>query len=156
MSDKLTGCALMKTGGSWLGAARSCLQWHAHNGSNLQWGSQEAVRGLTVRDIEYLAACAAAADRNANQPEIDSLKARIAELEARERWIPVTERLPEQQENMPDGVSVNVLMIGEKIDETRNYDVGFHWRGQWHSADASCRLPVPTHWKPIHPPESEG
>ena len=58
-----TSFDVMKEGGNWLGATREYLQCHAVQGSDLIWGSEMQVRGLTVREIEELAADAVAADR---------------------------------------------------------------------------------------------
>ena len=55
---------LMKTGGAWLGAARSFLQRKAINGERLTWGSNAPVIGLTVQDIEQMAAFVAEAAIN--------------------------------------------------------------------------------------------
>jgi hypothetical protein len=46
---------LLKKGGSWLGEARSYLQWNVPNGDRVIWGSQEPVH-ITVKQIEELAA----------------------------------------------------------------------------------------------------
>lgn len=55
---------MRKSGGTWLGAARSWLQWHTHNGDRVTWGSQDVLQPpLTVRDAEDIAAHAAAAAR---------------------------------------------------------------------------------------------
>ena len=52
---------LMKRGGKWLCAARSWMQWHKHNGSDVTWGSQQELRpAMTVKDVEELAAHVAA------------------------------------------------------------------------------------------------
>lgn len=58
-----TAFEVMEKGGKWLGAAREYLQTHALFGDSLEWGSNNVVKGLTVRDIEQLAADAVAADR---------------------------------------------------------------------------------------------
>lgn len=47
---------LMRAGGRWLATAREYLQRRAMRGEDLTWGSDEEVRGLTVRDIELMAA----------------------------------------------------------------------------------------------------
>lgn len=46
---------LMRRGGSWLAQARDYLQRRAMGGDSLTWGSEQEVRGLTVRDIETMA-----------------------------------------------------------------------------------------------------
>lgn len=65
----------MKKGGDWLGAARSWLQRHKLNGSRVTWGSQEELQPpMTVRDVEEVTLCAAAAERD-----------RVAKI-VEERW----------------------------------------------------------------------
>jgi hypothetical protein len=55
---------LLKEGGPWLSAARTWLQWNKINGSDVIWGSDDAIKPtMTVRDCEELAAAAVAADR---------------------------------------------------------------------------------------------
>jgi len=54
-----------KSGGPWLGAARSWIQWHCINGSDVTWGSNEELRmskQLTVQVVEEIAAEAAYAE----------------------------------------------------------------------------------------------
>ncbi len=52
----------LRGGGSWLGAARSWLQWHKHNGGTVTWGSEEVLSPpMTVKDCEELARDAVAA-----------------------------------------------------------------------------------------------
>lgn len=53
---------LAKHGGEWLGIARSWIQWNAHNGDTVTWGSDETLqlRSISVREIEMLAAKIAA------------------------------------------------------------------------------------------------
>ena len=66
-TTKVSAYIVLKEGGPWLGAAREYLQCHAMRGDSLMWGSDELVHGLTVRDIEQLAADAVAADRNTRE-----------------------------------------------------------------------------------------
>jgi hypothetical protein len=48
---------LMKEGGSWLTGARSWIQFHCHNGSDVTWGSGEELKPpFRVRQIEEIAA----------------------------------------------------------------------------------------------------
>lgn len=47
---------LERKGGKWLGKARSWLQWHKLNGSEVTWGSNDELRTpFTVSEIERLA-----------------------------------------------------------------------------------------------------
>ena len=57
---------LQKHGGDWLGAAREWIQCNAINGERVIWGSHEQLqlRGLTVYELEHLAARIAAAGIN--------------------------------------------------------------------------------------------
>lgn len=50
---------MLSKGGSFLGAARSWIQWNALNGSDVAWGSEDRLqfnRSLTVKDVEEFAA----------------------------------------------------------------------------------------------------
>lgn len=59
------GEELLRKGGEWLGEARAWLQRHKLNGSRVTWGSQDELQPpMTVRDVEEVAAYAAAAERN--------------------------------------------------------------------------------------------
>lgn len=58
------GQEVLKQGGEWLGEARAWLQCHKLNGERVTWGSQEELQpAMTVRDVETVAAFAAAAER---------------------------------------------------------------------------------------------
>jgi len=71
--------------------------------------------------------------------EMAEAESRIAELEAERRWIPVSERLPELDQD--------VLAI---VDD--NVAVGHFYDDQYHpicfSTDDDCLL-VATHWMPL-------
>ncbi len=60
--ESLWASELMRTGGPWLGAARSRLQHHP-GGDRVTWGSADKMT-LTVAQIEEVAAHAAAAAHN--------------------------------------------------------------------------------------------
>jgi|ERR1035437_2114065 hypothetical protein len=65
---------------------------------------------------------------------IEKLEAELAALREAERWIPVSERLPEE------GQTVIVYISGKGIS-TPTYQVGWKW----------C-YETPTHWRPLPPP----
>lgn len=52
-------------GGSYLGATRKWIQWQCKNGDWVEWGSDDVLEpSLTVKDVEVIAAEAAAAAIN--------------------------------------------------------------------------------------------
>lgn len=59
-------------GGRWLGTAREFLLSNAVRGDQLTWNSNDPVTGLTVRDIEQLAALIVVADRNERKAKGES------------------------------------------------------------------------------------
>ena len=81
------------------------------------------------------------------RPIEDALNARIAELEAAQRWIPVSERLPE--------IGVRVLFYNNFI---KNIHKGWYSGDEWvseigvfYNGDKLIRI---THWMPLpQPPE---
>lgn len=78
----------------------------------------------------------------------------FAELLERERWIPVTERLPEREPDPLDNLSVAVLCWGPELDEVFSGYYNFSLK-RW-VADAGYYLDNVTHWRlnPL-PPEAE-
>ncbi len=54
---------MLNSGGKWLGSARSWIQWHARNGDDVTWGSDNVLKlkSLCVSDIEAFAASIAKA-----------------------------------------------------------------------------------------------
>ena len=73
------------------------------------------------------------------RPIEDALNARIAELEAEQRWIPVSERLPE--------VDQDVLVFDQRGDITIDYLVALNREGvaYYTNSDdgAVCWMPLP-------------
>ena len=82
-----------------------------------------------------------------NRPIEDELRARIAELEAAQRWIPVSERLPQ--------IGVRVLFYNNFITNIhKGWFSGDEWTsdiGIFYNGDKLKRI---THWMPLpEPPE---
>ena len=76
--------------------------------------------------------------------ENEKLKARIAELEEKQRWIPVSERLPEDTERM-------LTIVYDAFEDTTAISILQHYGdGDWFSWDSGRY--VVTHWMPL--PES--
>lgn len=73
--------------------------------------------------------------------ELDSLKSYIAELEAAQRWIPVSERLPEDTERM-------LTIVCDAFEDTTAISILQHYGdGDWFSWDSGRY--VVTHWMPL-------
>jgi Lar family restriction alleviation protein len=84
-----------------------------------------------------------------NRPIEDALTARIAELEAEQRWIPVSERLPEFNKvvaviDMSDKDShlCNVYETAILVEVRGDTRFGFIGHSGWDSSDV-------THWMPL-------
>ena len=83
-------------------------------------------------------------DRWNTRPIEDALNARIAELEAERRWIPVSERLPER-----DGF----YLVLENVNQVAGY---YHWCKVfgWNTDGGRTNIQSVTHWMPLpEPPE---
>ena len=99
--------------------------------------------------LPFIAYCQCGAENEAEnwnaRPIEDALNARIAELEAERRWIPVSERLPEDGE-------VVWLWDGN------NLGMGYYliFSGCFMDRDTPLRRIKPTHWMSLPtPPEVE-
>ena len=79
--------------------------------------------------------------------ENEKLKARIAELEEKQRWIPVSERLPEDTERM-------LTIVYDAFEDTTAISILQHYGdGDWFSWDSGRY--VVTHWMPLPEPPQE-
>jgi len=81
--------------------------------------------------------------------ENEKLNARIAELEEKQRWIPVSERLPECDKDV-------LVFWGKALDGSTIDWFGTAWRNSCDSGNW-CTDPItPTHWMLLpSAPESE-
>lgn len=81
---------MLQSGGEWLGAARSWIQWNCGNGCEVDWGSEAFItnKPLTVGDIERFAADVAAATlREFKEHLVTEGEARaIKEYKNRQNW----------------------------------------------------------------------
>ena len=77
--------------------------------------------------------------------ENERLTARIAELEAAQRWIPVSEGLPELDQDV-------FAVVDGELDRGHFYQ---QWDGEvFFSSDEKGAMMVATHWMPLpEPPE---
>ena len=95
--------------------------------------------GLTCFDV--VALIDDLREENAN------LTARIAELEEKQRWIPVSERLPEDTERM-------LTIVYDAFEDTTAISILQHYGdGDWFSWDSGRY--VVTHWMPMPEPPTE-
>jgi len=96
--------------------------------------------GKIVHDI-LCPTCADQLKSSHDEDTIAALRARIAELEAALRWIPVTERLPEK---------IKVVNVSDGICVGAGYVCNF---GDW-ILDGKVDMQSVTHWMPLpQPPE---
>ncbi len=79
--------------------------------------------------------------------EIKSLRARVAELEAAQRWIPVTERLPED----------DTVILGLFMEYSRPQICAFrrYGKGWIEENDGDTYHSGITHWMPLPQPPKE-
>ena len=88
---------------------------------------------------------------------LEAAEKRIAELEAAQRWIPVTERLPE------DGNDVLVTYLGYTDKKPYSDDVakwslelnGYNGGWLWSLDDSDVEVEI-THWQPLPQPPQKG
>jgi hypothetical protein len=79
---------LLKSGGEWLGAARTWLQWNTRNGSSVTWGSRDWIdKAFTVVEIEDLAADVAAATMRETAARVTTLEAEVRRLREVEKVV---------------------------------------------------------------------
>lgn len=81
---------------------------------------------------------------------IITLRARVAELEAAQQWIPVTERLPERQGNTALNARYLVLYLGYYHDVI----VFSPSNKKWLSGEED-KTEFVTHWMPLPEPPKE-
>ena len=102
-------------------------------------------------NLNYCDSCSAEANIEHwnTRPIEDALHARIAELEAAQRWIPVSERLPECDKDV-------LVFWGKALDGSTIDWFGTAWRNSCDSGNW-CTDPItPTHWMLLpSAPESE-
>mgnify|MGYP001335451616 CR=1 FL=1 len=97
--------------------------------------------GKIVHDI-LCPTCADQLKSSHDEDTITALRARVAELEAAQRWIPVTERLPEDTRD---------VLVWCGITEKGCYSPSQHMWSVYD--DGYSPIPV-THWMPLpQPPE---
>lgn len=94
-------------------------------------------------NLNYCDSCSAEANIEHwnNRPIEDALRARIAELEAAQRWIPVSERLPEVNED------VFTVVYDTNDGSTSVSALKHHGDGVWFIWDKGYY--VVTHWMPM-------
>ena len=75
--------------------------------------------------------------------ENDTLRARVAELEEAHRWIPVTERLPEDHDTVLFYCRSNYSNIGYHVESAKQWTAlpGFYYHGKMYK--------LITHWQPL-------
>jgi len=93
--------------------------------------------------LPFIAYCQCGAENEAEnwntRPIEDALKARIAELEEKQRWIPVSERLPVDKKHY-------MTIVMDCLDGSRDvYRLRYRGDGNWLSWESEFQ--VITHWK---------
>ena len=87
--------------------------------------------------------CDCTAEERRQYAEIEDLEGEVDRLRAERQWIPVSERLPEIDQN------VLACHTGE-VGISHRYVDGWYWDvDEWHKPF------TPTHWMPLPPPPAE-
>ena len=83
------------------------------------------------------------------QAQLDAANARIAELEAAQRWVSVDERLPDDEDNGVIAWTNNASEYSSYNFDLAFYHKNFGWlmATEWEHGD-----PTVTHWMPLPPP----
>jgi hypothetical protein len=104
-------------------------------------------------DAEYELSC----DQKEGDKVIDQLRARVAELEAANRWIPVSERLPEAGQRVLMWIQPFAYVPGdEKLGAYMPMlNSQAPWRDSW--VFNAYKADDITHWRPLpEPPTKDG
>lgn len=121
---------------------------------DLRPGSIMVALSQAEADIEYLLASVEELSRDRDELWRRGHAAGLADAPSRRtRWIPVTERLPE------DGVRVLVVNGGDEMAVALVHDVSedvVQWMASaWRGREGAYLFPPATHWMPLpEPPES--
>lgn len=107
---------------------------------------------FSVSPLRFLQECS---ESDRLRGENAKLQARVAELEAAQRWIPVEEQLPD------DEGYFQVALVGGYIADTHCFFVKnpINWQGQhfvsgWYPIGTNTKIENVTHWMPL-PAEPE-
>lgn len=95
--------------------------------------------------FDYAAYCKPYGEALRNEAR-NNLEEYIAELEDAQRWVPVSERLPEA------GAVVFAVVYDVNDHSEKLYQLKYYGDGKWFSWNSACY--VVTHWMPLpQPPE---
>lgn len=108
-------------------------------------------RAEALGEIEHLKNVRDAMLKRAKAAEAraEAAEAKVRELEAASRWIPVTERLPENLQNVLFLADSGDVYMGTHMKSIRQWaGYGLYWHDDNYSSI--------THWQPLpHPPKQE-